>query len=289
MRMAGTCRWWLPVAAALLPLTAAGAQTRYKLVEGHAVGDLSVEDNSLSMTMELKIQAGGQEFSPGKVVRRDRDRYTTTVVALDARGRPSEVRRVYEVATRVDAQPGEEPQERDSPLKGRTVTVKRVGEKVVVTVDKGELSDEDRQNLERSLDRGDQRFFPDKEVEVGESWTVDVKDAGTVFPGAKRARVTGKIVEVLTYRKHRCARIELAIELEGQPEGAAVDLTMNLKGNLYYALDLRRSISFEASGPVVAKGSVEQQGTTAEFQGQGTMEVKLVSDWRRVGGKAVAP
>ncbi len=99
-----------------------------------------------------------------------------------------------------------------------------------------------------------------KGVKVGETWVAEKGDTPTVEDG----KLTLKLVEVLTYKEQRAARIFVSLKARIRSDGKTIDV--EARGYAYYALDLGRIIRSNLRGPVkLQMGDVGTvHGTLAE-------------------------
>jgi hypothetical protein len=266
----------------------AGGQEKYRLKEIEAVGDSVKQDETLEMTVTINVTVNGQPALPVQLAVKEREVYVETLLAVGAKGRPTALRRSYAVSTKTVSNPGGMPKEEVSSLQDKTVTVRRVGNRVTVTVDKGRLSPEDHAEMMKALKRVQARFFPDRPLEIGESWFLSVPHPSEIFEGAKKATVSGRLVEVTQREGHRAAHLRVSVELAGRIPGAPLSIDAKLSGDIYHALDVQRPLAGDLSGPITVSGEAAQQGSTMRMTGRGTMSMKIRSQWLKVGTGAAA-
>jgi hypothetical protein len=132
-------------------------------------------------------------------------------------------------------------------------------------------------------------FFPDRAVAPGEEWPIDPQLMRAVFPEVEKAEARYRFQQVMPFGGHPCARIHTTTELQGPVPGADVPATMQLSGDLYRAIDLKRTVADEESGPMTFSGTKAMNGVTARFSGQGAMRVKETHHWLTVDGYPVEP
>jgi hypothetical protein len=108
-----------------------------------------------------------------------------------------------------------------------------------------------------------------------------------MFPGTQKADARYRFQQVVTHAGHPCAQIHLTAEAQGEAPDTGVPMTIKLSGDFYRALDLKRTLAEDDSGPVTLEGQKEQNGVTIHLSGQGTMHVLETHRWLRVNGKAV--
>lgn len=281
-------RWLaLSLAAACLVSTAFGQQ-KYRLRDRFAAGDLSSVDSAEDMSLTVSVRANGEDVTQFIMGKREREVYEEQLVATDSRG-PSVLRRTYSVARGVDADPttGQE-HRRVSSLQGKTVVIRRDGDTVKVTADRGKLAPEDRRTLLEALDHADMDLMPDHDVAPGDEWSVDPRFAASSLEGVRKADIKCRFLEVAQHAGRQCAHIRVNIDLDSQPENSPGSITMKLSGDLYQALDLKRSFGVELSGPVTLTGREAKDGVTYFFSGEGSMRIKETRRWLKVNGKPVS-
>jgi hypothetical protein len=285
-RLAGR---WLALALVSLALlvAAATAQQKYRLRGIDQVGDLSHVESEMEMTLAMQVKAGNQTVPSLQFANRELEKYSEQILAVDRKGK-SGLRRVYAVALSVETDPSGARKEKVSSLQGKTVAVRRRGGKVVVTCTPGKLSPEDQKPLLDDLDNDEAAFFPDRDVAPGDEWTVDPKMASRIFDDVQSAAIRCRFEEVTEHGGHECARLRMAIDLKGQPEGMPGQLTMKLAGDGYYALDLDRPLTLDLAGTITMQGKSKENGVDVIYTGDGTFKAKETIQWLKIGGKPVA-
>jgi hypothetical protein len=278
----------LSLAAGVLLSATALAQQKYQLKGSVAAGDLSSVDSSEDMSLTFTVKANGDDAGQFVLSKREREVYTEQTVAATAKG-PSVLRRTYSVARGVDTDPttGQEHQ-RTSSLQGKTVVIRREGDVVKVSADKGQLAAADRKALHEALDHSDMDLMPDHDVAPGDEWSVDPKFAASAFEGLDKADIKCRFVEVAQHAGRQCAHVQINLELTGEPEGSPGPITMKLSGDMYEPLDLHRSLGVDLNGPITLTGRQAKDGVTLFFQGDGTMRIHETRRWLKVNGKAIA-
>jgi len=280
---------WLILGLALHAQVASTAlgQQKYRLRDVDAPGDLCVVDSSMDLNLQVAVTAPGQDAQSVPIVTRQRDNYREEVLAVDKKG-PSSLRRSYTISRVVTMDPSLQEHKAASPLQGKTVTIQRKGGKVVVTTARGTLPARVRQQLLTALDHSDMDFFPDREVAVGEEWTIDPQLMTQLFPGMSKVETKYQFQEVVQFAGHPCARIRLTVDMTGQPQDVGAPMTAQLSGDLYHALDLKRTVSVELTGPTTVEAQKEHNGMPLQVSGDGTMRIKETRRWLKVHGRSLA-
>lgn len=249
------------------------------LKEVHATGDVIVVDDETHSVMDARATRNGETI-PFELVMSQRERYRDENL-------PDGVRRHYAVATLYTKNPSGEQDEVRS-LQGKTVRVRRVKGKIVVTVDKGKLSSEDHAEIVRLFDtpgkpgRRPSIFLP-RPVKVGEEWKVNPKALEVASPGKNsKAEMWLRLEELSTENGKPIARLKVRYDVDGQKPGEP-RITAHLEGRLIHRTDIQRTILAEVSGPSTAKGTV--QGI--RFEGEGTFQAKTRYTVIKLAGKPV--
>ena len=279
----------LLLALALITLPALGLasarQEKFRLKETAAVGDQVDIDGRMSMALNLKVILGGKamEFP---VSAQESEKYRDEVLAVDAAGTPTGLRRTYEMKRETMKEPGEKEKRTVSGLEGKTVEIRRDGEKVTVTVQKGKITDEERQELIEEFQGKADSFYPDRELSPGEEWTVAPEVAARIFSEFDKATVKCRFQDIAEYGGRRCARIHLMIDAAGKFGDDAPPADIRMTGDLYQALDLQRPLAVTLTGTITMK-SPDGAGEGA-ISGTGTMQARETYRWLKVAGKAPA-
>ena len=206
------------------------------------------------------------------------------MLAVDRRG-PSVVRRTYSIARTVTTDPQLHQTTEVSSLQGKTVTIRRTGEHVSVTSEPGKLSPQDEREMAGELSHTDEECFPDRDVAAGEEWPIDPHIMLALFPGMEKAEAQYHFQRVVPHAGHQCALIHVSAEVHGNAPGTPVPMTIKLDGELYHALDLKRTVSEDVMGPVTLEGRQQQGGVDLHVSGQGTVRIQETTRWLKVDGK----
>jgi hypothetical protein len=279
----------------VLGLTAAAAQEqtprKYLLKEAPAaVGDVSVLERSDGFKMDVygkprDIEGAVPQSLP--ITRRGREKFSETVLAIDKDG-ASHVRRTYTIARRQDTvKPGGPVKIVVAGRQGKTITLLRKGGKVIVAAAKGKLTAPEIKNLQTQFKPGsDIKTFPDHEIAIGDEWTIENAEAAK-RQGLKSLILKCRLVELVPFQGRECAHVAVEMNMEADQNG--FPLTWAMKGDLYHALDLQRSLSLKLSGPVEMKGSVKSNDLTIDLEGFGTGDFSLTQVWSKIAGKPLPP
>lgn len=260
------------------------AEQRFLLREASAAGDVSEVESTFSMVMDTKAVVEGKSVPSITLSSRERQKYREEVLSADAKG-PTGVRRTYTIAREAEKTPEGE-KVRVLSLQGKTLVLKKVKGKSVLTLAKGKLSPEDRAEVLDDLDSDPSQFFSDKPVAVGEEWEADPKQLAATFGnlGAEsKASLRARFEEIVQKDGHRCARVSIRLQVEGMPAGEKYRMTMDMGGELFHALDLNRTLSVQATGPMTLKG----QDGGVDLTGEGTGEFRWTHRPLKIAGKPV--
>jgi hypothetical protein len=268
--------------------SAAGAQQKYRLKEATERGDVSLLDKQVKVTVQFQVPVPGQEARDAIMSFGEREQYRQSILAIDPTGKPSHLRRVYAVARRSEVDPAGKKTEKVSSLQGKTVAIRIVGAKVVVTCAKGKLAAADVKSLQEEIlsDPAAPPFFPDQEVGPGDEWEIDAEQLVTAFgKGIKEATAKARFEEVVNFSGHPCARLRLDLKVVAQPEGLPSPLTFQLVGDVYHATDLHRTLVATLSGPL--EGSFKPGPDQPDISISGDAMFRWGERWQKVAGKPV--
>lgn len=267
-------------AAVLIGCLAAGVGVRAQapdskpvlLKDGTAAGDVADVETDFHMAMEIKASRGKETAPSMEMTSHQTQRYREETLSRDAKG-VTALRRTYQVAKEYEKNP-DGVKNRVLSLQGKTLVLKRVGGKPVLTVLRGKLSPEDRKDVLDDLDGNRLPFFSRKPVAVGEEWTVDQKDLRMLFDDLGKegkVDVQARLDELTVQNGHPVARVHVRLHVERQaPEQPA--MTMDLQGDLIHRTDIQRTVSVDLVGPTTLRGETEG----FHMEGEGTTEMK----WR---------
>jgi hypothetical protein len=278
----------LCLAAGLLAGTAALAQQKYHLNDVAAAGDLVAIEKSTDMTMNLKVTVDGQELPAFKMMNREREKYTTEILAADKNGKPTVIRRTYSVATGEETDAEGKQKAKVSSLQGKTVTIKVAAGKATVTATGGKLDPEDEKSLAEEFSGSGSPFLPNREVAPGEEWTIDPKQLPAGLVGAEKADMKGRFTDVVDRGGHPAARIHIDMDVLGKFGGSPLPLAIKGAGEALFALDFQRPLTANLDGPFTIKGEMVQDGKKLQFDGDGTLKTTQTFAWQKVAGKAVS-
>jgi hypothetical protein len=278
-------------ALALLLTLGAGsvlAQERVRIREVSALGDVSEVEDTTDMSLTVRVTVDGQEAPRAEFVKREREKYVETVLGT-ASGRKARARRTYSISRAAESGPEGKLKQRVSTVQGKTVTVRLVNGQATVTPSRGRIAPQDAAALKSDFSRAAGSVFPDRELSVGEEWSVDPNALSAVFGEVDRAEVRGRFEEITEHGGYRCARMRLDVTVEGKASGSPFPITMKLAGQRFYALDLNRPIELDMSGPITLNGETKEGGRTIVLAGEGTFKARQTARWLKVAGKPPAP
>jgi hypothetical protein len=280
---------WPALGVAVVFIGGAGAfgQAKYRLHDRYSPGDTCTVDSSMDLSTMMTVSVPGNGDQQLPFSERQRASYREKILEVGDKG-PTAVRRTYSVARAVTTDPYLNEHTKVSSFQGKTITLRRTGGQVTMTAVAGKLAEVDRKELAGELSHSDLDLFPDREVAPGDEWPVDTQDLASPFPGAHRAESKYQFVEAVPYAGHPCAKIHVTADLEGQVPNSDAPITIKLSGDLYHAIDVKRTLSADLSGPVTISGARTENGMTVRISGQGTMHIKEARHWLIVKGHPVA-
>jgi hypothetical protein len=216
-----------------------------------------------TMKMEIKANAGGQEF---EITFKGTKKGTVTYAEV-AEGRVTKKILDVEEDLQEQTMPGaDEPQIQEQPLHKKKVTIVLKEGKTVVECDE-EIDDKAKKKLK--LEEAHVKFFPKRAVAVGDTWDIEGEDLKAAmededFTGGK---VTMKLKAVKEIDKRRCAVLEAKWDLTGKTDNN-LDMEVKLEGEMVVWLDRGYVLSMKAKGTMKLSG--EEQG----FEGEGPMTIE---------------
>lgn len=260
------------------------AQDTYRLADKSATGDVAQVEEGMSMDITMKAAAAGTPVRTFHSSMQETKKFLQSILSKNSNGKMDGLRRSYTVAREVKKDPTGE-KITTSPLQGRTVTIQRKGKEVVVTSTTGTLPQDVRRSLQDVFD-DEFDLAPDHAVAVGEEWEVDPKKIAhsSSFKDVKNAKVQVKLLDIVSFEGHRCARMRVTMHVE-LPIGEAASMQINVSGDGYLALDIERLLGMDLRGPVQFVGNILGEG--AEASGEGTAHLKLTLHWEKVAGKPI--
>ena len=268
--------------------TAAPEGQKHRLVDRYAAGDVHQVESTYSMVMDMEVTLPEGNTSTIKVSSRERTSYREDVLAVDARG-PASLRRTYSASRSSDTGP-DGTKVKTSSLQGKTVTLRRVGQKVTVLARGGTISAEDRKSLTDELRSPEAKLFPDHPVAPGDEWEVDARELMRSFAtegNLDRAAMKARFQDIVPYGGYQCARVHVTLELSGRPSTEPFEMSATLTGYVYHALKIQRSVGADLTGPMTIRGQTEGDGVKAEMKGDGTMTMKWGDRFLKIAGKPV--
>jgi len=258
----------------------------FRLKEVVSAGDVGTIVSSFDISVDARAQVLDQESPAMRTRNLQEASYTVTVLSADAKGNPTGAKLRFTRAKMMMQLPGRRGVTRTSPAQGKTVTIKKIGGKTTVSIDRGKLTAQDRAQLQEALDDDWSTVFPDYEVAIGEEWSIDSGVFARKALGSDAtATVTGQVLDVVQKQGRPCARARLTMEISGRPQGEPLDMSIKLSGELYFATDIKRVLVVNLSGPVTISGEIVQGGASLAIHGQGTSRLYYNSKWNKIAGR----
>ena len=276
---------FLPALGLLLAGGACVAQTpqTYRIKDTAAAGDTAKMSEDFDGSVTMTLHSAKVTSPPSPYGFHKTEQYRSQTLAA-SNGHTDRERRAYTVYRSVDKGAGTD--KTSTSLQGKTLLLERSGGQTKATGENGAISDADRKDLQDALNNTGS-VFPDRALAIGDEWTPDSKAMGHRFGGAKDVTLRCKLLQVLDYEGHPCARIHYTMTAK-IPLSPTASMQMNLQGDGYHAIDLQRSLSLILKGPLTLTGSITEEGTKFQLTGTGTATMKMVALWEKVGDKPVS-
>lgn len=260
------------------------AQQTYRLLNKEAAGDVRQTTEDLTMSLTLKVKSGGHT-TPFKYATNDLEQARTQVLAVDAMGKATDVRRAYSIY--IHRENGTEGSKNTtSSLQGRTLHIYRKDGKTVVESEDGPVEESDRQGLLSDLEP-DIKYYPDHALALGEEWSPDSVGVSRAFKGAKNLSLRGKLIDIVPFAGHQCAHVHW--KLSADLPDKEYTLHMKLEGDSYQALDIQRMLSLVFTGPLTMSGKTTTNGKPVTLDGTGLALLKMSGEWTMAEGKPLSP
>jgi hypothetical protein len=197
---------------------AAQAQSRYSLRHRVAVGDRHVWDSISTASLKLTARTGDEEAPP--IESTTRFRQTVQEEVLTTRGSTvMKLRQRFLVARDIGTGPEGNPSIETSSLQGKTFTMGRQGEKVVISPAGAKISPADRKQLSQALEQAYLSLLPNREAPMGEEWTI--AKLPTARYGEVRLQLPGPEWKVIRHDPE-ARRLELGRPQEGGMRGVSI-------------------------------------------------------------------
>ena len=266
------------------------AQERYRLQETYAAGDVSEIEVSTKYQFTTHAGVGGLELDKNTHGERNHAKLVERIMSVDAASHVDCYRVAYSIAHQVDITP-EGDTGGDRSVLGKVITVRRTGDKVTITPDKGKIDDEDKAVLRSNMLNIERSEFsiPDRDIPVGEEWPVDGQRfiRAFEFPHGTTAKGNAKFVGIVENQGHKCAHIHMAVKVNLLTPGLTGETTNDLEGDLYHALDIHKTLSMYLNGPITLTAREKVNGFDVDITGSGSADVALSIDYKMLAGKPV--
>lgn len=257
--------------------------------QAQAVGDRREDTQSMSAVMEIEVKVDGQVLQTVEHRQSETERIRTTVLATDG----GEITKVeIECLDKTSAQTGPAGStESKSPLIGATVVATRNGAEI-------ELAGADGQPLDATLRKaalaeartmlgdGDgefQKILPDRPVEIGESFHIDLETARELLGVGKddslnEIELVLKLVRRLNWTNekarttHDVGLFDVSIRMSGEA-APGINVSAELAGELLIDTATTWPLLMELDGEMAVTGEQSQGGQSIEFIGTGPMKM----------------
>jgi hypothetical protein len=258
------------VAIALL----ASAQDKVKLEVRAQKGEKYTRSSKSSSTGDLTLEVAGQSI-PQSVSEKETKTFKDEVLEVEG-ALPTKIRRSFAEWTQSKVPPGAvEPQESKKGLHGKTIVLKRIGDRTEYEGADGVSPSELGQN--RIRPESILADLPREPVAPGATWKLDEKKILEEFRESAdeespaeltAARGTGRFERVETHKGQKCAVLLLELESDGGLRGQKdVKLTLKMATTVWLALDSGRPLTMKGTGSVDVSGKIDMDGNVIKIDG----------------------
>jgi hypothetical protein len=263
------------LSAAVLAVFAANlhAQDKVKLEVRAKKGDKYTHSAAESNDGKIHISIAGQEIDQ-EVKEREVRKYTDEILEVEG-NEPTRIRRKHVEWSQSKAAPGEaEPTKTDKALAGKTIVLKKAGDKTEYEGAEGIPAAELKKN--RLRPEALLLNLPAEPVAIGATWTIDEKklkeDFGDDGEGGMELvgiKATGKLEKIEDHKGVRCAVLLIDIDGDGTIMGQKeMKLKLKLKAWIWLALESGRPLTMKGDGTGDLLGELEQDGNKIKMKGK---------------------
>lgn len=262
-------------ALVLLASAARGGQEKVKLEVRAKKGDKYTRTSSESNEGTLTIEFGGQSI-PQPVSEKETKKFKDEVLEVDGL-LPSRVRRTFTEWHQTKVPPGAaEPVQENRTLHGKTIVMKRAGEKTEYEGADGAPASELGQNRLRT--EAVLTALPKEPVAPGAEWKLDEKlilqefresaeeESPVEFTAAKG---TGRLDRVEDHKGQKCGVLVISLDAEGGlKEQKGVKLAMKMKMTVWLAIESGRALTMKGEGTGDLAGEIDMDGNKVKLEGK---------------------
>ncbi len=236
------------------------------------------------MLITIRMTATGLNLDQTHITQANREYKEEVVAATPAAS--TNVLRSYSVARDVDTENGKSAKKVLS-YEGKSVRLKRVNNVSSATISTGALSADDQKELITTLKGDDAGYFPEKPVALGDTWKQSLKKilGGSSDIPDGDANLT--FLEFTQQNGHKCAHIQMKASVSQDLSG--ITLSGDLTGDLYFAVDINRTLQMDLDGPLKMNGKQTAGDKTIEINGTGKLHVSSHMLFLQVAGKPQVP
>jgi hypothetical protein len=208
--------------ASAFALAPAGERLESTYPEGSSI-TVAFEGSFRMQTDEVRMTLGDMELPPEALEGMDESfpsseestRYRCINTVLEsAEGRPTRVRRLYEELRQHSVEAGEEKDE-TGVLEGLPLLLREEDGEPIAELEDGAGEVDERYLADHHLDRDEDVFLPDREVELGDEWSLD-EDALRRFMGLRSSAVLFELDEDELDEAEFEERMNAAASVSGQ-------------------------------------------------------------------------
>jgi hypothetical protein len=275
----------LALSALALLAAPALAQEKVKLEVRAKKGEKYTRTSHESNEGTVTVEFGGQSI-PQPVSEKESKVVKDEVLEVDG-VQPSKIRRTFTEWTQTKVPPGAaEPQKENRTLHGKTIVLKKNGDKTEYEGADGAPASELGQNRLRT--ESYLANLPKEPVAPGAEWTLDEKlildefregadaESPVTFHAAKGV---GRLERIEDHKGQKCGVLLLNLDIEGSvKEQKDVKLKMNMKATIWLGIDSGRPLTLKGEGTGDLAGEIDMDGNKVKLSGK----FKFKSDGEQV-------
>lgn len=149
--------------------------------------------------------------------------------------------------------------DKKEPLHGVTLVSTKAGGKWTSQLKDGQATAEQTKELAKLKYFESDEFYEDRPVAVGQSWTVPPERMAKALSDTMSGKVTGtmscKFERIEAFDGRQCAVIAIEMKVTGEvPDQPGTTVTMDVKGTIFRALDLKYDAKVDLTGTMKMAG-----------------------------------
>jgi hypothetical protein len=270
----------------LLGATACAPATYLLFGEYSKEGGVVDTRGDFTLDSEVTIEAPTGDMNMTMSTKQRYANETTVLEAAD--GEPTKLRRVVETAVtdRETEFMGEREKESEkSPLHGETIVMTLVDGEWAAELEQGTPTKAQRDRLADLASQLGTSIYPDRELEVGEEWTVPQESLPPMLIPPDADDVQGNMTCTFTaieeYEGVQCAVVDYELEVsfaDSSTEGQQMSAKMTMAGKVHRSLDSHLDLLNEGSGTLTYTGTLTEGDQSMAFSGTGPVTFKETSE-----------